>query len=101
MSSKERVDVEKFKHFCTDLYVYLLESFKCVTNKHLPGPWISITPSLHKVLTHSWELIENNDGYGLGSLDESGLEGCNKILRHVRTNLSRKQSQKSNLVDTI
>ena len=80
---------------------YLLESFKRITNKHLPGPWISITPSLHKVLAHSWELIENNDGYGLGSLDESGLEGCNKILRHVRTNLSRKQSQKSNLVDTI
>ena len=50
---------------------------------------------------HSWELIALNDGVGLGALDESGLEGCNKILRNVRTNIARQTCQKDNLVDTI
>ena len=54
----------------------------------------------HQVL-HSCELIELNAGNGLGSLDESGLEGCNNILRKVRTNLTRKTSQMNNLTDTL
>ena len=63
-----------------------------VVNRHLPGPWISITPAVHKLLAHSWKLMQNNDNRGLGSLDESGIEGCNKILRSIRINLSRKVS---------
>ena len=39
--------------------------------------------------------------WGWGALDECGLEGCNKILRNVRTNITRKTCQKDNLVDTI
>ena len=54
-----------------------------------------------KLLAHSWELMQNNENRDLGSLDESGLEGCNKILRSIRINLSRKVSQTLNLVDTI
>ena len=56
---------------------------------------------MHKVFGHSWELIELNDGYGLGNLDESGLEGCNKILRKVRSELARKNSQINNLTDAL
>ena len=41
-----------------------------------------------------------NDECGLGSLDEAGLEGNNKILRAIRTKLSRKTSQIVNLSDT-
>ena len=29
------------------------------------------------------------------------MKGCNKILRNIRTNISRKTSQKDNLVDII
>ncbi len=101
MSLKEKVHVETYKQFCTDLYVFLIQNFSRVVHKHLPGPWISITPSLHKLLAHSWELIELNDGTGLRALDEAGLEGCNKILRAMRTKLSRKISQKANLIDTL
>ena len=64
-------------------------------------PWISITGSVHKVLGHSWELIELNNGYGIGSLDEAGMEGCHKVLRAICTRLSRKISQQANLIDTI
>ena len=45
-------------------------------------------PALHKVFAHLWELIELNDAVGLGALDESGLEGCNKMLRKVRNCIS-------------
>ena len=56
---------------------------------------------MHKVLGHSWELIELNNGYGIGSLDVAGMEGCHKVLRAIRTRLSRKISQQANLIDTI
>ena len=101
LSSKKKVNIEEFRNICTELYLFLLKNFPRITNCHLPDPWISITPTLHKVLAHSWELIEFNDGECLGNLDESGLEGCNKILRRIRINLSRKSSQNSNLVDTL
>ena len=81
--------------------MFLIDNFPCVHYKNFEGPWISIMPSLHKVLAHSWELIELNDGMGLGNLDEAGLEGCNKILRKIRIQLSRKNSQNSNLIDTL
>ena len=101
MSTKGEVNVDAYKKYCTELYVILINNFPRVVNKKQPGPWISITPSVHKLLAHSWELMKNNDNHGLGSLDEAGLEGCNKILRSVRINLARKMSQKVNLHDTI
>ena len=56
---------------------------------------------MHKLLGHSWELIEMNDGCGLKNCDESGLEANNKILREVRLKLSRKTSQQDNLEDVM
>ena len=91
ISSSESVNVERYKHFCTGVHMSLLTSF----------PWIRITPSLHKILAHSWELMDMNDAHGLKSLDESGLEGNNKILRKIRTKLARKTSQKDNLTDCL
>ena len=57
-------------------------------------PWVSVTPAVHKVLGHSWELIELNSCYGSGALDESGTEDCQKVLRNLRINLSRKQTSR-------
>ena len=76
----------------------MLENFQ---SQDKNSSWVSITPSVHKLLAHSWELIDSNNGYGLGSLDESGLEGCNKLVRNIRTCIARKTSQKDNVVDTI
>ena len=101
MSSKGEVNIQEYKHYCNKLNHVLVNDFPLVVNRQLPSPWISITPAVHKLLAHSWELMQNNDNRGLGSLDESGLEGCNKILRSIRINLSRKVSQTLNLVDTI
>ena len=88
MASKSKVNAQTYKDLCTELYLHLL---------NFPGDsisqigWIAISPTLHKVLGHSWELIERHNGEGLFRLDESGLEACNKILRNSRIQLSRKQ----------
>ena len=97
--SSEAINVKEYRKLCTNLYLFLLRSFPHISQK--PGTWISITPSVHKLLGHSWELIILNEGCGLKNLDESGLEGNNKILRSIRQNLARKTSQTANLVDTI
>jgi len=56
MSSKEKVDVEKFLKICTDLYVILHQNFTCETEKdqsvaenNQQVSWIRITPTVHKV----------------------------------------------------
>ena len=98
MSCKSVVNVGIYEIFYIDFYLFLVDNFKHIhhTNRH--SPWISISPSLHKLLAHSWELIELNGGYGLGNLDELGLEECNQILRNVRSRLVWKTSQKINIV---
>ena len=97
--SGKTVNVKEYKKLCTTLYLFLLRSFPHVRNE--PGTWISITPSVHKLLGHSWELIEMNEDCGLKNFDESGLEASNKVLRTIRLKLARKTSQSDNLDDTI
>ena len=91
INSKQKIDVTHFREFCTNTYIFFLEKFESV----------SVSNTLHKVLAHSPEMIERNDGFGLGSLDESGLEANHKIVRTIRTKLSRKTSQDSNLLDVF
>merc|ERR1712013_793816 len=106
-SSSENINVQEYKKVCTTLYLLYLESFPTPTKtkKKSPQPvdlmWISVPPTLHKLLAHSWELIEMNDGRGLKCFDESGLEANNKILRSIRLKLARKTSQTDNLDDVI
>ena len=104
-SSSQNINVQEYKKVCTSLYLLYLESFPTVSKKKDPKPidlmWISVPPSLHKLLAHSWELIELNDGRGLKCFDESGLEANNKILRSIRLKLARKTSQADNLQDVI
>ena len=45
--------------------------------------------------------MEENDGHGLGNLDESRLEASNKLIRKFRTLLARKSSQMDNMTDVI
>ena len=95
--SSEAVHVDEYKSYCLKLYLHLATAF---TNS-AGDLWISIRPTLHKLLAHSWELIFLNDGEGLQRLDESGLEGCNKILRTIRTRQARKISQQACNTDCL
>ena len=75
VESLAQVNIDSFKEYCKNTYMHLIDTL----------PWVSITPTLHKLLGHSWELISLNEGVGLKRLDESGMEGCNKMLRTIRT----------------
>ena len=62
--------------------------------------WASITPTLHKLLTHSEELIrESNSGFCLKEFSGEGSETCNKLVRKYRETLARKDSFETNIVD--
>ena len=84
-------NVESVKTLGHDLYADILKNF----------PNAKVSPTIHKSFAHGLELIRLNDGFGLGMLSEEGLEGCNKILRRARMNLSRKCSQYKNLADCL
>lgn len=61
--------------------------------KNLPSSWISINLTVHKVETHSWELIEFNNGSGLDVLDEFGFEAFEKCAyQHFKKNIPERQS---------
>ena len=95
-NSTQKVNVPEFKSFCLDTYNLILDCFDNQRTK-----WINISPTVHALLAHSWELIEGNDCNGLGAFTESGLEGNNKFLRFYRQYLSRKRSQRENITDTF
>ena len=73
------------------------QTYECIV---IEFPWVNITPSLHKLLAHSPELIQScNDGYGMKQFSEEALEACNKLIRKYRDNLSRKCSFNANITD--
>ena len=73
-TGREEANVSEYKQFCIDLYYLVLNSFD---NENR---WINISSTFHALLAHSWELISNNDGKGLGHYSEGGLEHNNKLL---------------------
>ena len=101
ISCKKSVNVDAFKKYCISTHLFLMKSFPEKYSRKNKKTWISIPPTLHKVLSHGWELMERNDECGLGALDEAGLEANTKILRIIRTRLSRKTSQSANIRDTL
>lgn len=58
-----------------------------------------LTQSVHNLLFHSAELIEDNGEKGLMIYCEQGLEDNNKFLRQFRSNFARKTNQHANLID--
>ncbi len=92
MSSKEKeIDTESFEEFCLETYFHQVESF----------PWATVPQSLHRILAHCAERIRMNDGFGLGSLSEEGLEATHKLVRRFRAILSRKTCLQDNLQDVF
>ena len=62
-NSCRKVNTVELGKLCKDTYLLILDSF----------PWASITPTLHKLLAHSEELIlESNSGFGLKEFSEEG-----------------------------
>ena len=64
-------------------------------------PWCAVSPSVHRILAHSWEVIEMNDSFGLGNLSEEGLEALNKYVCSRRETGARKDCTLHNFTDTF
>ena len=62
---------------------------------------MSLTPTLHKVLGHSKELIVNNMCKGIGHLSEEGLEAGHKFIRRFRASWTLQLNDDANLKDLI
>ena len=92
---KEQVNSIEYKTFGLDTYHHLLNSFNSESK------WISISPTVHSLLAHGWELIALNGDKGMGEYTEGGLKNNNKFLRYYRLHLARKISQTANLEDCI
>ncbi|KAI6652409.1 hypothetical protein LOD99_7438 [Oopsacas minuta] len=89
-NSSHKVNTLELGKWCKDTYLVILDSF----------PWASMTPTLHKLLAHSEELIhESNSSYGLKAFSEEGTESCNRLVRKYRENLARKVSFETNIMD--
>ena len=88
-SQKRRVNVDKVRRLGQQVYLLLVKRF----------PWAAISPSVHRILAHSWEVIQLNDCYGLGGLSEEGLEALNKHIRSIRSTGARKDSTIHNFTD--
>ena len=88
-SQKRRVNVDKVRRLGQQVYLRVVKRF----------PWAAISPSVHRILAHSWEVIQLNDCYGLGGLSEEGLEALNKHIRSIRSTGARKDSTIHNFTD--
>ena len=91
-NSNHKVDTTELKELCKETYLFIVINF----------PWANITPSLHKLLARSPELIEKyNNGFGLKKFSEEGLEALNKYVRKFREHLARKFSFELNVKDIL
>ena len=89
-NSERKVNTNELRKLCKGTYLLILESF----------PWANITPTLHKLLAHSEELLsEVNSGFGFKCFSEEGSEACNKLIRKYREHLARKTSFEGNMID--
>ena len=88
--SSSKLDTLRLDNFCKETYQFILKEF----------PWVSITPSFHKLLAHSVELFAVQcNGCGLKLFSEESIESLNKYVRRYRERLSRKFNFQDNIKD--
>ena len=91
-NSDKIIDEKSFEIICKDNYQLILDHY----------PWANVTPTLHKILAHSFELmVRNNEGRGMKAFSEEGLESCNKYIKRYRQILARKTNFEDNIRDVF
>lgn len=71
INSCKKVKVAEYKEFC------------CTTSLLVKSvPWIEINPSAHIVLSHSPELIEENNNNGILNFTECGKQQVSEAVSH-------------------
>ena len=75
LNSGDSIDCDKMQELCKETYEFILVEY----------PWANITPYLHKLLAHSFQLIgAYNNGKVLQNLSEECLDSCNKFVRRYQ-----------------
>lgn len=82
------LDLEKFKTFC-------FNTAKIIQTKY---SWLPMTPTVHKLLIHSKEIVENTI-LPIGCFGEDAAEAHHRIYKSDRLLHSRKSSRKNNMSD--
>ena len=88
-TQRQKIKLNEFKEFCTEVYLKIVEYW----------PWAVMSPSIHRILAHAGELMEANEGRGLGGESEEGLESVNKFIKSLRKESARKTSTEANFLD--
>ncbi|XP_055839998.1 uncharacterized protein LOC129907699 [Episyrphus balteatus] len=88
ISSGFNINLEKFQNYCQDTARLYVELY----------PWMPMTPTVHKILIHGPEII-NNALLPIGMLSEEAQEARNKDFKTYREYFSRKTSRKDNITD--
>ena len=90
-SQKRRVNVDMVRRLGQQTNLLIVKRF----------PWAAISPSVHRILGHSWGVMQLNDCFGLGGQSEEGLEALNKNIRSIRSRGARKDSTVHNFTDVF
>ena len=85
-----RVNPEKFKKLSYALMIYHKQSF----------PWGMISPSVHQMCAHSWELFVLTDGTPIAIYSEQSGEAWNKYIRAYKSGSAARARQSSIKMNT-
>ena len=90
-SQRHEVDSDYYRMVSTNCYLEMVETFE----------WIQIPQTIHQLLAHMPELIEDNDNIGLGNWSEDGMERLQESTKRLRRDAARKTNTYDNLLDVL
>ena len=90
VNSSKTVDPLKVKEVGYDLMIFLRQSFD----------WAMITPSVHQMCAHSWELFVVTEGKPIAKFSEQSGESWNKFIRAYKSGAACKARQMSIKLNT-
>ena len=90
-SQRSRIDVNVYNEVATTCYLQIVRDFE----------WAYVSESIHQVLAHAGDLIEENGGLGLGDGSEEGGERAIKEVRYWEEHGARKDTVAHNVLDTF
>ena len=91
VSSTQLLIVDELRSLTRKFALFLAKEFT----------WVDYNITVHNLIFHSAELVEWNNGTGLGELSEEALESSNKDVRNYREFLARKCGHIPNLIDVF
>ena len=91
MSSDSVVKVLEFRSYCLKTYEQILNDF----------PFASVSETVHRLLSHTWEFVVLNGNCGLLRQGEGGSESMHHVERQNRQYGSRKVSLAKGNEDTF